>query len=201
VLNLEQMTFKQIKEKLSFKTVGIAGAGGLGSNCAASLVRAGVGRLIVADFDSVSESNLNRQFYFQDQIGMKKVVALAANLYRINPLLQLILVDKKLDPSNIAEVFAQCDIVVEALDDKLQKQLLVETLLEHFPLKPIVIGDGMAGWGGNNLIKTETLDNMHICGDQVTEISPECPPISPRVGIVAHMQANMVLELLLGKME
>ena len=45
--------------------IGIAGAGGLGSNCAMHLVRAGVRRLVVADFDVVGESNLNRQFFFR----------------------------------------------------------------------------------------------------------------------------------------
>jgi len=195
------MTFEQIKEKLSNYTIGIAGVGGLGSNCAASLVRAGIVHLVIADFDVVSESNLNRQFYFPDQIGHKKVDALAENLYRINPLLELIISDKKLVPATIVELFSTCDVIVEAFDGKEQKQMLIETVLEHFPQKPIVIGMGMAGWGSNNLIKTEILETMYICGDQETEISPDCPPIGPRVGIVANMQANQVLELLLGKMK
>ncbi|MFA6400814.1 MAG: sulfur carrier protein ThiS adenylyltransferase ThiF [Salinivirgaceae bacterium] len=195
------MTLEQIKEKLSKYTVGIAGAGGLGSNCAASLVRAGIVRMFIADFDVVSESNLNRQFYFADQLGCKKVDALAENLHRINPLLELTILDKKLEAPTIVTLFTTCDVIVEAFDDKLQKQLLIETILEHFPTKPIVIGSGMAGWGSNNLLKTEVLDNMYICGDQATEISPDCPPIGPRVGIVANMQANQVLELLLGKMK
>ena len=69
--------------------VGIAGAGGLGSNCAMHLVRAGVKKLVIADFDVVSESNLNRQFFFRDQLGRKKVDALAENLRRIEPGLEL----------------------------------------------------------------------------------------------------------------
>jgi len=201
VIKFGQMTFEQIKKKLSNYTIGIAGAGGLGSNCAASLVRAGIVRLVIADFDVVSESNLNRQFYFPDQIGRKKVDALAENLYRINPLLELKMSDKKLVPITIVELFETCDVIVEAFDDKEQKQMLIETVLEYFPQKPIVIGMGMAGWGSNNLINTEILETMYICGDQETEISLDCPPIAPRVGIVANMQANMVLELLLGKMK
>ncbi len=195
------MTLEQIKEKLSKYTVGIAGAGGLGSNCAASLVRAGILRMFIADFDVVSEPNLNRQFYFADQLGRKKVDALAENLLRINPFLELTILDKKLEATSIVELFATCDVIVEAFDDTLQKQLLIETVLEHFPKKPIVIGIGMAGWGNNNLLKTEVLETMYICGDQETEISSDCPPLGPRVGIVANMQANQVLEILLGKMD
>ena len=58
------MTFPEIKEKLSGKTVGIAGCGGLGSNAAVALARVGIGKLIVADFDVIIESNLNRQYFF-----------------------------------------------------------------------------------------------------------------------------------------
>ena len=193
------MDFNQIKNKLSKYKVGIAGAGGLGSNCAVSLVRAGITNLIVGDFDIVNESNLNRQYYFKDQIGQKKVRALADNLYRIQPDLQLQLVDKKIIPIDIVNFFANCDVIVEAFDDKGEKQMLIETVLEHFPNKPLVIGTGMAGWGDNNSIKTEKLDNIYICGDQISEISDDLPPIGPRVGIVANMQANVVLEILLKK--
>jgi len=57
---------------LRTSVVGIAGAGGLGSNAAAALARAGVGRLIIADFDIVESTDLNRQYYFFDQIGQPR---------------------------------------------------------------------------------------------------------------------------------
>jgi len=195
------MTFEDIRKKLKYFKVGIAGAGGLGSNCTASLVRAGVANLVVADFDVVTESNLNRQFYFADQVGMKKVVALRENLLRIHRNLEIQIIDKKLVPGDIPVLFADCHVVVEAFDDKAQKQMLIETLLEYFPHKPVVVGTGMAGWGENNRLKTVVYDNLYVCGDQQTENSLDCPPIGPRVAIVANMQANMVLELLLGKMD
>ena len=195
------MKFSKIKQKLSKYKIGIAGAGGLGSNCAVSLVRSGINNLVIGDFDIVSESNLNRQFYFRNQVGQKKVEALAENLYRINSDLQLQLIDKKLKPADIVNFFTDCDIIVEAFDDKVQKQMLIETVLEKMPEKPLVIGTGMAGWGDNNSIRTEKFDNIYICGDQISEISDELPPIGPRVGVVANMQANQVLEILLGKMK
>ena len=192
------MTVDEIRKILQNKTVGIAGAGGLGSNCAVSLVRVGLGNLIIADFDAVSESNLNRQYYFRDQIGMKKVFALRDNLVRINPELNLTIIDELLNPGNIVLHFGKCDVIVEAFDAADQKEMLIETVLINFPDKPLVIGLGMAGWGMNDSITVRQIDNMYICGDEVSEIGPELPPIAPRVGIVANMQANVVLEILLG---
>ena len=96
--------------------VGIAGAGGLGSNVAMLLVRAGIRKFVIADFDEVNESNLNRQFFFRGQIGEKKVEALARNLRLVEQDLELELHDARLTGGNVDEVFAGCDVVVEAFD-------------------------------------------------------------------------------------
>jgi len=186
-------------EKLQNKIVGIAGCGGLGSNCAAALVRVGIGKLIIADFDEVEESNLNRQFYFIDQLGMKKVDALERNLKRISTKTEIIKHPIKLNPENLKPVFKNCDVIVEAFDLAEMKQMLIETILEQLPRKYIVSGVGMAGWGRNNSIQTQQHSKLFICGDGVSEISDTLPPLAPRVGIVAHMQANQVLEILLSE--
>jgi sulfur carrier protein ThiS adenylyltransferase len=191
------MTFSEIKGVLRNKTVGIAGAGGLGSNCAVSLVRVGLGNIIIADFDEVFETNLNRQFYFHDQIGMKKVIALRDNLKRVNPGLNITVFDDILTLSNIPVLFRDCDIIVEAFDLADQKKMLIEAVLSNYPEKPLVVGLGIAGWGMNESIHVRQIDNMYICGDEVSEIGLELPPLAPRVGIVANMQANVVLEILL----
>ena len=192
------MTFDEIATLLSTRTVGIAGCGGLGSNCAVALARVGIGTLVVADFDIVSFSNLNRQYYFIDQVGMKKVDALSANILRINPAVNVIGRDLKLTPGNIPGVFAGCGVIVEAFDLAGQKEMFIETILETMPGIPLVVGLGMAGWGMNNDIRCRRAGNIYICGDEVSEIGPDLPPIAPRVGMVANMQANVVLEILLG---
>ncbi|MGA2823598.1 MAG: sulfur carrier protein ThiS adenylyltransferase ThiF, partial [Bacteroidales bacterium] len=179
------------------KTVGIAGAGGLGSNCAVALARVGIGTLIVADFDVVSESNLNRQYFFYNQIGKPKADALKANIQRINPAVTVIARKICLTKENIPILFRDCDIIVEAFDRADQKEMLIETVLTEFPEKPLIIGLGTAGWGKNDAIHCRKVDNMFICGDEISEIAPDLPPIAPRVGIVANMQANVVLEILL----
>ncbi len=191
------MTTGEITEKLRSKKVAIAGCGGLGSNCAVALARVGVGSLLLVDFDVVTSSNLNRQYYFLDQVGLSKVAALKENIRRINPTLKIIVKECKLDQTNVPILFAGYDVVVEAFDQADQKMMLIETMLEHLPNTPLVTGNGMAGWGRTEGIGYQRFDNLYICGDGVSEIGPEMPPLAPRVGIVAHMQANTVLEILL----
>jgi sulfur carrier protein ThiS adenylyltransferase len=195
------MKFVEIKQILASKTVGIAGAGGLGSNCAVALARVGIGKLIIADFDIIDETNLNRQYFFHDQIGQKKVFALRDNIKKINPAIIVEPHDQKLDADKIVQLFSGCDVIVEAFDLAGYKKMIIETVTDKLPGKKLVCGLGLAGWGKNNLIKTEKIDNLYICGDQESETSENLPPIAPRVGIVANMQANQVLEILLGQQE
>ncbi|MGA3014490.1 MAG: sulfur carrier protein ThiS adenylyltransferase ThiF [Bacteroidales bacterium] len=191
------MTSEEIKKVLQQKRVGIAGAGGLGSNCAVALARRGIGKLIIADFDVVSEGNLNRQYYFYDQIGKPKTEALKENIQRINTSVTVFAHNICLNKDNVPVLFGDCDVLVEAFDRAEQKEMLIATMLTLFPEKPLVVGLGMAGWGMFETIHTRKIDNMYICGDEVSEISSDLPPIAPRVGIVANMQANLVLEILL----
>jgi sulfur carrier protein ThiS adenylyltransferase len=193
------MNYDQIKSVLKHYTVGIAGCGGLGSNCAVALARVGIGKLIICDFDVVSESNLNRQYYFYDQIGLKKAPTLKENIRRINPAVEVIAVDLKLEPASIIELFGHCDVIVEAFDRADMKQMIIETVHTEMPEKPIVSGVGMAGWGESNLIQMKRWGNLYICGDGISEASDDNPPLAPRVGITANIQANTVLELLLKK--
>ena len=191
------MNFNQVVDKLKDKTVGIAGCGGLGSNCAVALARVGIGKLIIADFDIIEESNLNRQYYFYKQIGESKVKSLRENIQLINPKVEIEAHDIKLDSQNIIDIYKDCDVIVEAFDKAEMKQMILETVIEKLPQVPIVAGLGMAGWGDNNSIHCRQLDTLYICGDETKEVSDDLPPLAPRVGIVANMQANTVLEILL----
>jgi sulfur carrier protein ThiS adenylyltransferase len=192
------MKFSEIKEHLGKFRVGIAGAGGLGSNCAAALARSGIGTLIICDFDIIEETNLNRQFYFADQVGMEKTTALETNIKRISTDTIVITRQLELSPHNIPSVFSGCDVIVEAFDRADQKEMLIETVQTKMPDIPLVIGSGMAGWGNNESIKFRKIDDyLYVCGDELTEASEEVPPMAPRVGIVANMQANVVIEILM----
>lgn len=176
--------------------VGIAGAGGLGSNIAIALARAGVKRLIVADFDTVSITNLNRQQYFLDQEGMLKVQALRLNLSRMAPCTEVDIHALRLDPDNIPSIFAPADIMIEAFDSADQKAMLIETWQEAYPERPIIAASGLAGIGNNAAIQTHSYGNLHIIGDGCSEIRDGISPVSARVAVVASMQANLCLQLL-----
>lgn len=191
------MQFELIKERLRFKTVGIAGCGGLGSNCAVALARTGVGKLIIADFDVIDASNLNRQYYFADQIGMKKVDALTDNIHQINSEVHIVPIDEMLTAESIALNFSECDVIVEAFDKAEMKQMIIEAVEKYFPHIPLVSAMGIAGYGNINAMKVEQYGNIYLCGDFEAEVSDELPPLAPRVGVAANMQADVVITLLL----
>ena len=177
--------------------VGVAGLGGLGSNVLSHLMRSGVTHFVAADFDVVSQSNLNRQFYFADQIGQKKTSALAENLRRINPDIELELHDCLLTEENIPEIFKNCDAVVEAFDKADAKTMLIAALSKTNI--PIVAASGLAGFGRSNDIRVRKVGSrLYLVGDLTSGISPELAPASPRVGIAASIQANTVIAILLG---
>ncbi len=191
-------TYLTEKERgvLSAARVGVAGAGGLGSNAAAHLVRAGVRRIVMADFDAVSESNLNRQFYFRDQIGRPKVEALAENLRRIEPDLELASHCVRLDETNMPAIFAGCDVVIEAFDKAESKTAFLRA---DFGGIPRVCASGIAGWGRSAAIGVRRFGRtLWIVGDGESDINRGLAPQSARVGIAAAMQANVALSLLLG---
>ncbi|NJB68407.1 sulfur carrier protein ThiS adenylyltransferase [Desulfobaculum xiamenense] len=171
--------------------VGIAGAGGLGSNCAMHLVRSGFTHLTLCDFDSVDASNLNRQFFFASQTGMPKVDALADNLRAIRPDLHLDLHRERLDESSAPRILAGCDAVVECLDDARAKAMLATTIGPKIGL--YVGASGIAGCNAaRRMDVTRFAATMFIVGDMRSSCD-ELPPLSPGVGMAAAMQAEIVL--------
>jgi sulfur carrier protein ThiS adenylyltransferase len=186
----------EVLDALRRSTVGIAGAGGLGSSVAVALARAGVGRLVIADFDRLEPSNLNRQQYFVDQVGQVKVEALKENLLRINPFSVYEVHEVRITRRNAAEIFRAVDVLVEAFDKAEAKEMLIEACLQRFPGRPIVAASGLAGYGGNRKIHTRKMGNLYICGDEASQCPKGVSPMAPRVGVVAHLQANLVVELL-----
>lgn len=188
---------KGTTEILAGKTIGIAGCGGLGSNAAVSLVRAGIGSLIIADFDSVEESNLNRQHFFQSDIGKPKAEALAAYLKAINPDLNLTVHNIRLDPGNIPAVFKGADLLIEAFDKAEAKVFLIESWCAAYPDKPIVCASGLAGIGHLRSLKVRCTGNIYIVGDGTSDMTIGLN--SARVAIAANMEASVAIELLLGK--
>lgn len=192
VIGLEGMLGKHRLDILNGVQVGIGGAGGLGSNVAAHLVRSGFTRLLLVDFDRVEPSNLNRQFFFADQVGRFKVDALAENLLRINPEVKLTLIREFVTSENVQRIFGLCEIWVEAFDKPESKKIFVENAIQLG--KRIVSASGLAGWGNSDALITKFWNSKAaIVGDGKSAVGPDCPPISPRVGVAAAKQADVVL--------
>lgn len=188
-----------LQEKFSSATVAVCGLGGLGSNIAISLARAGIGRLILSDFDKVDITNLNRQQYKASQLGVTKTEALAANLRETAPYTELITNTVRLTENNIAEILSDADIICEAFDDAEAKAMLTNCVLEAFPDKYLVAASGMAGLGPANDIRTRKItDRFYLCGDEVSDIDDGAALMAPRVMLCAAHQAHIVLRILAG---
>jgi sulfur carrier protein ThiS adenylyltransferase len=181
-------------------SVGIMGLGGLGTVVAGALARVGIGRLILADFDVVEPSNLNRQQYSISQIGMLKTKALKENLLQMNPYLGLETVDDPLTEESIPVVFKSVDVLAECFDDPEMKAAALSAVLINMPGIGYVGSSGLAGYGENNSIQTQKIrGNFYIIGDGTSAAGPGQGLMAPRVGIAAHHQANQILRILLGK--
>lgn len=190
---------RPVYEKLKAAEVAVAGLGGLGSNISISLARAGIGSLLLVDFDKVDLTNLNRQQYDICDIGMYKTDALKRKLRNINPYMEIRTVTVKVDERNAADIFGGYGIVCEAFDAAASKAMLINTLLEKCPDTFIVSGSGMAGMLSSNSITTRRVfDHLYICGDGVTDMNDVNGLMAPRVAVCANHQANMVLRLAMG---
>lgn len=194
---LVQRHGKELHEKFANATVAICGLGGLGSHIAVSLARAGIGKLILIDFDRVDLSNLHRQQYKATQLGMYKTKAMAENLKEIAPYLQVELHNVKITKENAVSILQSADIICEAFDDAEAKAMLTDTVLEHLPDRYYIAASGMAGMGSANSIQTRKITSrFYLCGDAKSDVATEGTLFSSRVMICAAHQAQMVLRIL-----
>ncbi len=178
--------------------IGIAGAGGIGSNCASNLVRCGFKNFVIADYDIVEYSNLNRQFYFFDQEGKHKVNMLKENLLSINPDLNLDMKDIKISKSNLPEIFHKCDVIVEAFDEPGLKAIITEEYICSSKL--LVAVSGIAGFGKSDNISIHKIrENFFIVGDLESEVNSITHPYSPSINIAAAKQADIIFSYLMKK--
>ena len=196
---MNKQKFDKIKEKLRKSSVGIAGAGGLGSNAAVALARAGIVRLILVDFDKIEESNLDRQYYFLNQVGKIKVEALKDNIKRINSAVKVEIFNQKLEKGSMEKPFHDVDIVIEALDNAETKTEFIEEILLKLPGKPIVAASGVTGYGNSDRIVTKRFGLLYMCYDEQAKSSEDDVLLAPRVCLMANWEADLALEIILGE--
>ena len=189
---------QDVHETMGKTTVGIAGLGGLGSNIAIMLARTGVGKLVIADFDSVKLPHLNRQDYLYRHLGLMKTDATEEMILAVNPYVKIEKHQEKITSENAAEIFKDCSVVCEAMDKWEEKKDFVNAILRNCPGMMIVAGSGMAGYGRSNTIHTDkSLKELYICGDQ-GDLEDRAPVVlSPRATICAGHMANTVLAIIM----
>ncbi|MBQ9750357.1 MAG: thiamine biosynthesis protein ThiF [Clostridia bacterium] len=199
---LEERHGKELHRAFSSATVAICGLGGLGSNIAIALARAGVGQLILIDFDRVDITNLHRQQYKATQIGMYKTDALTVNLREIAPYIELETHTERITEDNVLTLLKDADIICEAFDDAECKAMLTNTVLTEMRDKYLVAASGMAGLYDANRIKTrKIMSKFYLCGDEVSDVAEGIGLVSSRVMVCAAHQAHTVLRILANNFE
>ena len=193
---------EKVHKVLKKSAVAVAGLGGLGSNVALALARAGVGELKLVDFDRVELSNLNRQQYGIRHLGRYKTEALSEELLEVNPYLRIKYCTVRVDENNVKNLFGGVSVLCEAFDVPETKAMLVNTALEVLPDTIIVSASGMAGYGSSNTMLTRKItDRFYLCGDGVSKVRSGEGLMAPRVMVCASHEANMIVRLLLGYKE
>ena len=196
---LEKRQGSDAVKKLQAATVAVCGLGGLGSNIAISLARAGVGKLILIDFDCVDVTNLHRQQYKACQVGRPKPDALLANLKEIAPYTEYETHFEKVTAENAEALLGKADVICEAFDNAEAKAMLVNTVLESMPEKFLVAASGMAGYDSGNAITTRKVTKrFYVCGDGKSDVADGIGLIAPRVMLCAAHQALTAIRLILG---
>ena len=194
---LKERQGEALQAKLETACVAVCGLGGLGSAIAVMLARAGVGRLILIDFDTVDVTNLHRQQYKANQVGLYKTEALAHNLKEIAPYLTIETHTEKITPDNAVALLQGAEVICEALDQAQQKAMLANTVLEKLPGAYFVAASGMAGLGSANHIRTRRIsDHFYLCGDTISDVDSGMGLVAPRVMLCAAHQALAALRIL-----
>lgn len=194
---LEQRHGAELQKKLSAASVAVCGLGGLGSNIAICLARAGIGRLHIIDFDRVDITNINRQQYFLEQIGQYKTDALKNTLEKINPYCKIITDCVKLTRENIPHILSEDHIICEAFDKAENKAELVNCVLENMREKYVVAASGMAGTDSADKIRTtRVMKRFYVCGDFESDIADGMGLVSSRVMVCAAHQAHKVIQII-----
>ena len=199
---LEERHGEELQKAFSAATVAVCGLGGLGSNIAICLARVGIGKLILIDFDRVDITNLHRQQYKAEQIGMYKTEALAENLKEIAPYISLEIYTERITEDNAVKLLQGADIICEAFDDAKCKAMFTNTVLSELPDKYFIAASGMAGMGTANSIKTRKITGrFYLSGDETSDVSDGIGLVASRVALCAAHTAHTALRILAKQFE
>ena len=190
------------QEKLLDSTVLIVGLGGLGSSAAMYLASAGVGHLILADFDTVELSNLQRQIiHSTDDIGRTKVESAHDALKKINPDISITKFSARLDDESLNALLPQVDLVLDGCDNFETRFAVNRACVAH--RKPLVSGAAIRFEGQVSVfLNNETQSPCYQClykeeGEENLNCT-ENGVLAPLVGIIGSIQATEAIKILTG---
>ena len=188
---------KELQQKFLNASVAVCGLGGLGSNIALLLARAGIGHMHLIDFDKVELSNIHRQQYSIFQTGKHKTTAMQENIKNIFPYCEVTTDTVRITEGNIKKLLCGDSIICEAFDKAEEKAMLVNSVTENFSDKYIISGSGMAGMESANSIQTRKItQRFYLCGDGKSDIKDGFGLISARAAVCGGHMANEVLRII-----
>ena len=189
------------QQHLLESTVLIIGMGGLGSPAAMYLAAAGVGHLILVDFDIVELSNLQRQIIHRTKsLGRLKVESARDNLREINPEIRITTINEKLSGSNLREAIAQADVVIDGSDNFATRFAINDACVAE--KKPLVSGAAIGFEGQLSVFLNDGSGPCYRClykeeGGDALRCS-ETGVLAPVVGIIGSMQAIEAMKIVTG---
>lgn len=155
---------KDLSDIFKNTSVSILGCGGLGSNIAMMLARAGIGRINLFDYDRIEYSNLNRQNYSIADLGKKKTLTTKEIIEKAIPYVEIEDFDIFLDENNMNSYIDTADIFIEAFDSKESKRFVFDYFLDHQE-KHLICASGLSGLGDLEDIKIKRFSNITMIGD------------------------------------
>lgn len=190
------------QQRLLDSRVLIVGMGGLGSPVAMYLAAAGVGKLVLADFDDVDLSNLQRQIlHGSHDIGRPKVESARDTLRVLNPEVEVVALNARLEGEALATQIAAADLVVDATDNFATRFMLNDACVAE--RKPLVSGAAIRMEGQVSVFHNERDDSpcyrcLYRDEGELAQTCSENGVLAPVVGIIGAVQATEALKVLLG---
>jgi adenylyltransferase/sulfurtransferase len=191
------------QQKLAAARVLIIGMGGLGSPVSLYLAAAGVGHLVLVDFDTVDLSNLQRQIvHATPDIGRLKVESAAEAIGALNPLVRITAIDHALEGDELLAQTAQADIVVDATDNLSARFAINAACVQT--RTPLVSGAAIR-LEGQVMVCQPQIDDapcyrcLYRSDEEISESCSQSGVIAPLLGIIGSIQALETMKLIVGK--
>ncbi|MDM8564955.1 molybdopterin-synthase adenylyltransferase MoeB [Candidatus Halobeggiatoa sp. HSG11] len=184
-----------MKDQLALKKVLIVGLGGLGSPVAMYLATAGVGHLVLVDFDRVDLSNLQRQIV-HNTIGQYKVESAKDKLQQINPNIEITTYNQPIE--NLQSIINNIDVIVDC-SDNFATRFTINSICVNNAI-PLVSGAAIR-WSGQVAVflpDSPCYRCLYDDSEEQAETCSEAGILAPLVGIIGSVQAIEVIKILLG---